>query len=137
MGKRSASTNANKMPEGLPWFKQAGGIEYVIASVPESAVLAITTSRINVEPDTILDDDDSVAATSRALLALEKVSNETTFEALDPLKDLKIQDIVTVEACQRHAELVSSFTETSRIRTETSRMVSLIESETHAHIENI
>ena len=108
MGKRSASTNANKMPEGLPWFKQAGGIEYVIASVPESAVLAITTSRINVEPDTILDDDDSVAATSRALLALEKLSNETTFEALDPLKDLKIQDIVTVEACQRHAELVSS-----------------------------
>ena len=74
MGKRSASTNANKMPEGLPWFKQAGGIEYVIASVPESAVLAITTSRINVEPDTILGDDDSVAATSRALLALEKLS---------------------------------------------------------------
>ena len=106
-GKRGGTTS-NKMPDGLPWFRQAGGIDYIVASVPETAILAITTSRLSVEADAILDGSGDVAATSRALLSMEKLSSETSFEALHPLKDLKIQDIVTVEACQHHADLVKS-----------------------------
>ena len=105
-GGQSASSNAT--PEGLPWFQQAGGVDYVIACVPETAILAITTSRLPVEADAILDDNGASAATSRALLAFEKLCNEETLEALHPLKDLKLQDIVAVEACQHHAELVKS-----------------------------
>ena len=53
-GKRSGTTS-NKMPDALPWFRQAGGIDYIVASVPETAILAITTSRLSVEADAILD----------------------------------------------------------------------------------
>ena len=91
-GKRGGTTS-NKMPDGLPWFRQAGGIDYIVASVPETAILAITTSRLSVEADAILDGSGDVAATSRALLSMEKLSSETSFEALHPLKDLKIQDL--------------------------------------------
>ena len=105
MSKRGID-NSNKLPDGLPWFKQAVGMDYIVACVPESAVLAITTSRLNVEAEAILEGQNSVAETSRTLLALEKLSAESAFEALHPLKDLKIQDIVAVEACQRHFNLV-------------------------------
>jgi antiviral helicase SKI2 len=104
----SSSASSNRMPEGLPWFQQAGGIDFIIANVPERAILAITTSRLSVEADEILDDKGAPAPTSRALLDLEKVSAETTYEALHPIKDLKLQDIATVEACQHHAELVKT-----------------------------
>jgi len=107
--KRGANTDfSNVMPDGLPWFKQAGGVDFIVSCVPETAVLAITTSRVNVEADEILDSDAAPGATSRALLAMEKLSAETTYEALHPLKDLKLQDIATVEACQHHAELVKT-----------------------------
>ena len=107
-GGGSQSVSSNAMPKGLPWFQQAGGVNYVVACVPETAILAITTSRLTVEADAILDGNGASAATSRALLAFEKLCNETTLEALHPLKDLKLQDIVAVEACQHHAELVKT-----------------------------
>jgi len=100
--------SSSAMPEGLPWFQQAGGFDYVITNVPETAVLAITTSRVSVESDDILDGNGAASATSRVLLAFEKLCNETTLEALHPIKDLKLQDIVAVEACQHHAALVKS-----------------------------
>ena len=107
--KRGANTDvSNVMPDGLPWFKQAGGVDFIVACIPDTAVLAITTSRVNVEADEILNSGAAPGATSRALLAMEKLSAETTYEALHPLKDLKLQDIATVEACQHHAELVKT-----------------------------
>lgn len=104
-GKREHESS-NKPPEGLPWFKQAAGIDYIVASVPETAVLAITTSRLNVDAGAILDSKSPSGEASRTLLALEKLSNESVFGALHPLKDLKIADIVAVEACQHHFDLV-------------------------------
>jgi len=101
--------NSNKMPDGLPWFKQAIGMDYIVASVPESAILAITTSRLTVDVDAILEGQNTVAETSRTLLSIEKLSAESSFEALHPLKDLKIQDIVAVEACQHHFNLVKNY----------------------------
>ena len=121
------------LPPGLPWRLRSGGMDYLVAAVPADAVLAITDAKISLEAGAVLTPPvitaavagqshsqpstapAAAAAVARALSELERTLNSGGGggggggpSALHPVKDLKIQDIASVEACHDHARLVAA-----------------------------
>jgi antiviral helicase SKI2 len=128
-GQGGGETVDGELPQRLPWRLDSGGQSYAIAAVRSNDVLAITDAKISVEASALLSSvpeepsglgglggapmtpgPAAAAAAARALADLEKVcgSAERSPQPLHPTRDLKIQDIATVELCHEHARLVAS-----------------------------
>jgi len=82
----------------LPYHGLAGEVAYIVMQVSGDMVLQICKSKVKVEPEQILESMNPVAAT-RAVQSLQDIlDNSNEVESLDPVKDLKLNEIDIVES---------------------------------------
>ena len=105
-----------RAPAGLPWRLSSGGEDYLVASVPARAILAVTDAKLSADASAILAPPlgpgapapAAAAAAARALSEFRRVLGEKNSPApLHPTRDLKLGDVAAVEACHEHARLVA------------------------------
>jgi antiviral helicase SKI2 len=103
-GLDAAVSTSSRLPPGLPLAGEAGGMRYAILALPADRVLALTRAKLPpgaLDADALLDRRDA-AATARAAAALTALVAAPDADAqltpLDPIKDLRMNDVAAVDA---------------------------------------
>ncbi|KAL2653895.1 hypothetical protein R1flu_022023 [Riccia fluitans] len=110
----SVSTGSSRKGSGtvrvtFPHYGTAAGVGYVVLEVENKNFVSISKAKIKVDPVRLLEDVNVTAysAAIQQLLLLEQEHKDEDPPTLDPLKDLKLNDLEIVEKYRTRSVLLS------------------------------
>eukprot|EP00850_Spirogloea_muscicola_P020625 SM000222S06966 [mRNA] locus=s222:39028:49965:- [translate_table: standard] len=108
LAKRPSSKGSTDVNIRLPLYGEVSGSGYVVFKIEAGSIVSICREKVKIDAKGILEQA-NIAAVSAAVQELQRLELQYPSQdppSLDPIKELKLNDVDAVEAYQKHANIV-------------------------------